>query len=305
MKVKIFIKKSTLFLILVLFLFSGRVRPQKISFKYFRGKKNILRVVFLDVGQGDACLITTPSGKNILVDGGLGRSRFSAYDAGYRVVVPYLHKRNIKRIDIMIASHPHADHIGGLIAVLKSMPVGKVYDVAINYPSPVYESFLKTIDVKKVEYHKIRAGDKLFFDTYVKISVFGPQRVYKKVNNNSVTFKLTYKSISFLFTGDIENQAERDIVFKYGSKIKSFVIKVPHHGSRTSINPEFLNAVDPKYAVISVGRNNRYGLPNQKALNAYMDRNVIVYRTDYQGNVEFKTDGIHYAVKTYKLHSRY
>lgn len=295
------LKRLSLYLLLFIFSLNAVLQPKKVDFKFFRGKKELLRVVFLDVGQGDAALITTPGGKVILVDGGNGRSRYSSYDAGARVILPYLKLRGIKKIDVMIASHPHADHIGGLIAVLKALPVGKVYDVGIDYPSPVYEAFLKAIDENGAEYNLLKADDNLVFDTYVKVEVFGPQRKYRNVNDNSITFKLTYKTISFLFTGDIERHAEEDIVYKYGPQIQSFVIKVPHHGSTTSILPDFLDLVSPTYAVISVGRRNKFGHPHQKTLDEYLDRNVIIYRTDYQGNVEFRTDGVHYAIKTYKL----
>jgi len=112
---------------------------------------------------------------------------------------------------------------------------------------------------------------------------------------------MTYKAMSFLFTGDIEREAENDILYRAGNSIQSFFIKVPHHGSRTSIVPEFLDAVNPTYAVISVGRNNSFGHPNARMLEAYADRNVMIFRTDYQGNIDVKTDGVHYGIKTFPL----
>lgn len=258
-------------------------------------------VYFIDVGQGDAAFIRTPNGKNILIDAGQCSAGEDEFDAGLEIVLPFLAKKNVKQLDYVVASHAHSDHIGGLLSVLKKMPVGVVYDSGFPYSSPEYAKFLHVIKSKKIPYKLALQGDSLDWDPDLTVKVLSPQRnrLFEDPNNNSIVLKITYRNVSFLFTGDIEALAEGEIISNYKkSELASIILKVPHHGSKTSSTEDFLDAVNPEIAVISCGRFNRFRHPHSDIVRRYNDFNIELHRTDKEGPVFISTDGETYSIKS-------
>lgn len=263
-----------------------------------------LYVYFLDVGQGDGAFIRTPNGKNILIDAGQCSEGADEFDAGVDIVLPFLTKKNITKIDYVVVSHAHSDHVGGLISVMKKIPVDVVYDSGFPYSSPVYAKFLQIIKQKKILYKIARRGDTLDWDPDLTVKVLSPdvRKFFEDPNNNSVVLKITYKNVSFLFTGDIEALAESDILDNYKkSELSSVILKVPHHGSHTSSTADFLDAVDPEIAVISCGRFNRFKHPHSGIVKRYNDFRIELHRTDKEGTIFISTDGETYTIKSLGL----
>ena len=242
-----------------------------------------LQVHFINVGQGDAIYIKAPNGEDILIDGGRNGN----------TVVNYLKKQKVDDIEIMIATHPDADHIGGLDEVLKSYKVESVYAPKVSHTTKAYKDFLTAVKNNKNKKLKIKTATK-----GVKLSIkgvtakfVGPVKSYSKsdLNNWSAVLHVNYGKKSFLFTGDAETKAENDMI-KSKQTLKADVLKVGHHGAKTSTSKSFLNAVKPVHAVISVGKNN-YGHPTKDVLNRLKNAKVNVYRTDKQGTIVAKTNG--------------
>jgi len=261
------------------------------------GTEKNMYIYFLDVGQGDCIFIRTPNGKNILIDGG---PLDEEYDAGKEIVVPFLKKKNVKYLDTIVATHPHGDHIGGLPSILKAMPVGEVLDSGFVYPSPFYENFLRTISNKKIPYRLVQKDDILKWDPDLTVKVLSPRRghFFEDPNNNSIVIKMNYKNMSFLFTGDAAELSEYDIVSNYRkSELASVILKVPHHGSRTSSTDIFLEAVRPEVGIVPVGRFNRFHLPNNGVMKRYADYGIEIHRTDKEGTIFVSTDGETYSLK--------
>jgi len=254
-------------------------------------------VYFLDVGQGDAVFIKTPSGKNILIDGGPAES---AFDAGKEIIIPFLKRQNVRKIDVIVATHPHGDHIGGLVSVLKDIPVGEVLDTGFVYPSPYYERFMRVINSKKIKYKIVQKDDKLNWDSALSVKVLSPRRnnLYEDPNNNSIVIRMVYNDISFLLTGDMEDIAEYDVVSNYRKdELSAIIMKVAHHGSTTSSTDIFLETVQPEVAIICVGRLNRFHLPRKSILKRYEDYGIELHRTDKEGTIFISTDGETYALQ--------
>lgn len=242
---------------------------------------------FLDVGQGDSCLIRTTSNKVILIDGGKGIN--GEYDYGKNVIGPYLLDHGITKIDYVIVSHYDSDHCGGLFYILENFKVnniiiGKQYSEYVNLMS-----FLNIQKAKKINLIVVESGSNLNFDKYTNAKVFFPNtknKIYEnEINNNSLVFKLYYKNISMLFTGDIEEEAERVLIDLYGENLKSDILKVGHHGSKTSSTREFINFVRPKIALIGVGKNNNFGHPDEDVVCLLESTGSKVYRTDNMGEI--------------------
>ncbi len=212
-----------------------------------------LRIQFIDVGQGDSSLIITPKGKTVLIDGGGGKLE-DDFDVGKNTLLPYLLDRKITRINYIIVSHFDSDHCNGLIAVLENI---KVDNVVISKQSQInseYTNIIEIIKEKKIEVRVIKAGDKLILDNDVTLEILYPEKELKfsNINNNSIVARLEYKGFSALFTGDIEKEAENVLInnYKNTNKLKSTVLKVAHHGSKTSSIEKFIKEVNPKIALI-------------------------------------------------------
>lgn len=258
-----------------------------------------LKVNFINVGEGDCILIEAPNNVNILIDG--GGTPQSDFDVGSKVVIPYLRRKGINKIDLLILTHPHLDHLEGLLPVLKEFKVDMVLDSGLTCDSSEYKEFISLILKKGIPYHKAKAGDNLIFSNNLEIFLLNPlydSDFYEEsdFNNASIVVKLFYKNADFLFTGDIEDAAEKKLL-AWDNILKSDILKVGHHGSSTSTNLEFLDKVDPSIAVITVGKN-RFGHPSQKIIERLEDKNIQIYRTDEDGTVIIRTNGQEYWIRT-------
>jgi len=257
---------------------------------------NILRVTVIDVGQGDSILIQAPSGKNVLIDGGVAF-------AGKGVVVPLLQKKGINKLDMVVLSHPHEDHVGGLPFVLNAFKVDMVLDSAQPHTASTYIKFLKMIKSLNIKYKAGRAGDSFDLGEGVKAYILWPKNTFitgtnSDLNNNSIVIRLVYGKFSILLPGDLGFEGEKGLMAT-GPYLKSDVLKAGHHGSSTSTSGEFLEKVKPRVAIISVSAANRYGHPSRRTLDRLSSFGVKVYRTDKNGAVEIDTDGVSYVVKPY------
>lgn len=242
----------------------------------------ILQVHFLNVGQADSILVIAPDSQAILIDGGNN-------DDGPGIV-NYLKSQGVKELSAVVATHPHEDHIGGLDTVIHSFPPKQVY--MSNGPSTTktYEDFIAEVEASGSKRIRAKAGVKFDVPGMRGVFLAPNSERYEDLNNYSVVLKLTYGKVSFLLTGDAEEISEGEMI-KTGQDLKATVLKVGHHGSTSSTTSEFLKAVSPKYAVISVGVNNDYGHPAKETLNKLTKAGVQVYRTDKDGTVVATTDG--------------
>ncbi|MGB6369913.1 MAG: DNA internalization-related competence protein ComEC/Rec2 [Atribacterota bacterium] len=262
---------------------------------------NNLKVNFINVGEGDCILIEAPNKINILIDG--GGTPQSDFDVGSKIVIPYLRRKGINEIDLLILTHPHLDHLEGLLPVLKEFKVDMVLDSGLLCDSSAYKGFISIIQKKGIPYHKAKAGDNFIFSNNLEIFLLNPlydSDFYEEsdFNNASIVVKLFYKNADFLFTGDIEEAAEKKLLV-WQNILHSDILKVGHHGSATSTNLEFLDKVDPTIAVITVGKNH-FGHPSQKIIERLEDKNIQIYRTDEDGTIIIRTNGQEYWIRTLK-----
>lgn len=253
-----------------------------------------LEMHVVDVGQGDGIVLLLPKGTTVVVDTGVESD----------TMVNYLLALGIKAIDHLIITHPHADHIGGAQAILSRMPVRKVYDPGTPHTIAMYrdylETLLKLVDQGKTMFQKARAGDVAEFEPGVKGVFLNPgDRLPEGINDCSLVLRIAYGNVSFLLTGDIEKEAEQAVLGR-GRDIRSTVLKVAHHGSKSSSSSRFLDAVRPEVAVISVGKGNPYGYPHGEVLARLKQVGARVFRTDLSGTVKVITDGQTYKVEVTK-----
>ena len=258
-----------------------------------------LKVTFINVGEGDCILVEAPNKINILIDG--GGTPQSDFDVGSKVVVPYLRRKGINEIDLLILTHPDLDHLEGLLSVLMAFKVNMVLDSGLPCDSSEYKEFISIILKKGIPYHQAKAGDNFIFNNSLEIFLLNPLNdsdFYEEsdFNNASIVVKLFYKNADFLFTGDIEEAAENKLLV-WQNILQSDILKVGHHGSANSTNVEFLDKVDPSIAIITVGKNS-FGHPSQKVIDRLEDRNIKTYRTDENGTVIVRTNGQEYWIKT-------
>lgn len=289
------------FLILCLLVITAIVW-QRVWQVYSTTQDNRLRVTFLNVGQGDSILISTPDGKKILIDGGTYPREWSSFDAGRVVVVPYLRRQGINKLDLVIATHPDLDHIGGLLAVLKRFPVAEFIDSGTISSTQTYEDLLRLIEKKKIKYRLAKKNEIMNWAEGITAQVLSPisPAFINNGNENSIIIKLTYGQCSFLLSGDIMKMAELLYLQEYGNHLQANILKSPHHGSNSSSTPEFLAAVSPEVVVISCGRNNPFGHPGEEVLKRYKQLGYNIYRTDENGHITVSSDGETYEIKTQK-----
>ncbi len=249
-----------------------------------------LHVFFLDVGQGDAIFIQTPSHRQILIDGGPSPEAITN-ELGPRM--PFWDRS----IDLVVLTHPHDDHIAGLVEVLRRYQVGQVWESGLEYDSPAYDEWRKLIEDKGIECTVARAGLRIELGDGVRLDVLHPQAemlqgTSSDVDNNSVVLRLVYGQVSFLFTADIFQEAEHFLLSE-GAEINGEVLKVCHHGADTSSSAYFLEAVEPKLAVISVGADNSFGHPHPEVMARLAQRvgAEAIYLTAERGTIELISDG--------------
>ena len=256
--------------------------------------------MFFDVGQGDAIFIETPSGRQVVVDGGSDPLLMTRL-LGERM------RFNDRHIDIVAATHPNSDHIGGLAQVLERYDVGAVLERRIEYESGAYEAWERLVDAEEAKGARVieaSAGQVITLDGDVRIEVLGPPPILlgdteSDGDNASLVLRLVYGEVSIILTGDIFSEAERALLAS-GAALDRDVLKVPHHGSDSSSTRDFLSAVGPAAAVISVGEGNLYGHPHAnvvKRLREYVADGML-FQTAERGTVEFISDGETLWVRT-------
>lgn len=248
-----------------------------------------LELLFFDVGQGDAAIIHTPDDHHLLIDTGVWSPSF---DSGSSIIVPYLKARGISKLDAIFLTHPHADHVGGTEAILDAIEVDSVFLSNQVYESNLHERIQLQLDSLHIPHRFFEAGD---YVAYSDLSVYGlwPPSIYDdtNVNNESTVLMINYGEEKFLFTGDIEAETEEMITNIYSDMLKSDLLKVGHHGSKSSSTLQFLNAADPEIAIVSNGYRNRYRHPHGVTTNRLLAHDTDVYYTALQGAVYARSDG--------------
>ena len=237
-------------------------------------------VYYIDVGQADSALVVC-DGKTMLIDGG------NAADSD--LIYAFLRSQDISRLDYIIATHAHEDHVGGLAGALNYATASVAYCPVMEYDSRAFNSFVKYLGEQNVSITVPTAGDTFRLGS-ADVIILGPVYPSSEPNNTSIIVKITYGATSFLFTGDAERPAEQNIL-DAGHDLSSTVLKVGHHGSDTSTTYPFLREIMPQYAVISCGSNNPYGHPDENTMSRLRDADVVVYRTDIQGTITCTSDG--------------
>ena len=251
----------------------------KTSVSTFSG--DTLRVNYIDVGQGDSIFIQLPNKETMLIDAG------EAYEVDN--VINYLNNLGIKKIDYVVGTHPHTDHIGGLEEVINTFDVGTIYMPKVSSNSKTFEDLLTTISNKGLKVKTAKSGVVVFDEDNLKLEFIAPNSDnYSNLNNYSAVLKLTYLDNTFLFMGDAETLSEDEIT----SDVDADVIKVGHHGSDSSSSVEFVKKVSPEYAIIMVGESNSYNHPYQSIIDRYESVGAKVLRTDLDGNIVCDSDGV-------------
>jgi len=271
--------------VLIVFLFINFVLL--IYFSSYHQSQDRLKVIFFDIGQGDTILIKTPQNKNILIDGGP--------DKGIIYKIDHYLPLNNRQIDLMISTHPDPDHLTGLVEVLRRLKVKKIITNGVKDNSPIYLLFEKLIKEKELTPLVIKKPLRIDLGGGLSLDFFWPREdlVNKVLGDNnqfSLVFKMVFKKTSFLFTGDADEKAEEEII-SLEENLKVDVLKVAHHGSKYSSSLDFLRKVKPQYAVISSGKNNKFGHPNLRVLKNLETVGAKVFRTDELGDIIFETDG--------------
>lgn len=248
-----------------------------------------LDVVFLDVGQGDATLLSLPRGGHVLVDAGL---RSPYVDEGERTVLPHLARAGIGRLDALVLTHADADHIGGAASVLRAVEVGRLVTNGHDGNTDLWAEVVRVADSLGVPVHAVGAGDTLDVDPTVRLRVLGPGRPAASPNDASVVLLAEYGQTRWLLTGDAEAAGEGDVVARYRNDLGADVVKVGHHGSRTSSTEALVAAAGrPAFAVVSVARRNRYGLPDEEPLGRWYRTGAQTLLTSTEGAVWLRSDG--------------
>lgn len=253
---------------------------------YYESRQNLI-VTFFDVGQGDSIFIEVPGGNQVLIDGGPS----DAVLAKLGTAMPFWDRS----IDIVVLTHAHADHVTGLIEVANRYHIDRIIDSGAKYSSPEYEEWQRVMKEKHIPVTFVRAGQKLDLGNGARLDILSPWEDYsgvflKNPHTVNVSTKLTYGSTTMLFMGDAEKLIEYRLVWENADVRNVDILKVGHHGSNTSSSEDFLKYVSPKYAVISVGRKNRYGLPSQDVITRLQQFSIPTFRTDQDGDVQFVSD---------------
>ncbi len=240
---------------------------------------NVMRVHFIDVGQGDCSFIEFPDGKTMLIDAGNPENGSD--------ISKYIRNLGKEGIDYVIATHPHSDHIGGMAKVLYDFDIGEIYMPKVSHSTEMYYDLLTVIDSKDMKIKTAKAGVNILNSDGIRADIISPAKEkYDNLNNYSAVVRIEYKSKVFLFMGDLEKDGERDLLRE---DIDCDVLKVGHHGSDTSSSEDFIQRASPRYSVISAGKDNDYGHPHSKVLYTLAFSTIL--RTDTMGTIVIDTDG--------------
>ena len=269
----------------------------------FHEKGRLLEVVTLDVGQGDATFVRFPDNRTMLVDGGIQRSYYDEkkrrqvdYDVGKRIIEPYLDFRRIRRLDMVVLTHPDIDHGGGLAYILQNFKIGRVLGISdLPIDSQTHRRLRAIVKADDIPYAFPYAGEIELTPTATlnllhPIDAESTNLLDQDKNDDSLVIKLTYREVDVLFTGDIGKKAE-DRLIASGVDLLSEILKVPHHGSRTSSTAPFIDAVQPQYAIFSLGQNSLYQFPHSEVVARYQERGCVLLRTDEVAAITLRTDG--------------
>ena len=278
-----------------------------------KAQGNLLEITFLDIGQGDAAFVRFPDGKTVLIDGGRnllfaykGQFRhlpregdslnFLGFDSGERILDPFLSYEGVRKLDLLLLSHPDNDHGGGFVHVLHEFEVERVLGVPHqDLRASTHWVLHEIIDTKGIP-HELGYAGKIDLTSTAELKLLQPLNETsvnledRDVNDDSLVLKLSYGEVDILFTGDIERKGELRLI-ESGQNLEAEFLKVPHHGSRTSSSPQLLDTVRPRYAIFSLGERNRYGFPAEEVVTRYQDRACNVLRTDLLGAIRLRTDG--------------
>ncbi len=266
-------------------------------------KGRLLEVITLDVGQGDAAVVRLPDRRTILIDGGIQHTYFDEkkqrqvdFDVGERIVEPYLDANSIRQLDLVVLTHPDLDHGGGLGHILQNYKVEHILGISDMALDSQTHQQLRTIAKERDIPYSFRYKSEIELTADVKLNLLHPidkastNLLDENKNDDSLVLKLSYGEVDILFTGDIEMNAETRLISSQ-QDLQSEVLKVPHHGSRSSSSARFLDRVQPRYAIFSLGIDNRYQLPHAEVVTRYQERNCVQLRTDQLGAIILKTDG--------------
>lgn len=288
-------KALILYLLLAAFiaiLFSGCSLEFQLDDESGAALPGTLKVIFLDVGQADSIFIIFPGGSTMLVDAGNNDDK--------ETVIDYIEDLGVKRIDAVVATHPHEDHIGAMDEVIRHFDIGKVYMPKVTTTTRTFENFLKAVSDKGLKITTLKGGMSISLEEGVDIEVLAPNSSrYDDLNNYSAVLKITYKNTSFLLTGDAEKLSEQEML-KAGYDLRADVLKVGHHGSSSSTSAEFLKAVSPTYAVISYGKNNDYGHPHRETIKRLNQSKIQIFSTAENGHIVMESDGYDIEITTSK-----
>lgn len=252
----------------------------------YQASDNQLIAHFLDVGEADANIIELPNGQVMIIDAGEKKDS--------ETITNYIDNLNIDYIDYVVATHPHADHIGSLADIITKYSIGSIYMPKISTTSKTYENLLTTIDEADLTINTGKKGVVILDEDNLKIEILSPTMdKYSNLNNYSLVIKITYMNTTFLYMGDAEEEVEKQL-----EDIEADVLKVGHHGSDTSSSIEFLAKVKPQYAVISVGDSNQYDHPSSTIISRLEKYTKNIYQTSKNGNIIITSDGINLEVQT-------
>lgn len=250
---------------------------------------DLLKIHYLDVGQGDSIFIELPNNETMLID--------AAESNQSENIINYLKNLNYQKIDYVIGTHPHTDHIGGLKDIINTFKIGKIYMPKVISTTKTYENLLQTIKDKNLKINTAKAGTTIIDTDTLKINILAPNNdTYTELNNYSVVTKITYGTTKFLFMGDAEKLSENEIK----DDVTADVIKIGHHGSSTSSGINFIKKVNAKYGIISVGLNNKYNLPKEETITNWENSGNKIYLTSTNGTITAISDGTNIKIESEK-----